>query len=195
VFFFLEIRPEWLDNAAGILPAHPDFEPRLLAGDLSTRLYRLHAEQTLGPEMIDSALWELVGCLNRDNSMTERRQPRWLSACVDLLRAQFAQPLTVLEIARALDVHPVHLSRAFRGRFGQTVGEYLHKLRVRAACHALGNPDQSLTDVAAAVGFDDHSHFCRVFRSLIGCSPGHFRRLATSVQGHHEGRSRNAAGG
>jgi AraC family transcriptional regulator len=195
VFFFVEVRPEWLDRAANLLPAHADYEPRLLEGDLSclaTRLYRLHAEETLGSEVVDGALWELVGCVTRDGHIAERRQPRWLSSCVDLLRAHFSRPLTILEIASAVDVHPVHLSREFRGRFGQTVGEYLHKLRIRAACDALGDPAQSLSDVAAAVGFADQSHFCRVFKSHIGCSPGRFRRLTARAQGL-EDSSRGAA--
>jgi len=184
VFFFIEVQPEWLDRAADLLPAHPDYEPRLLDGDLSclaTRLYRLHSEETLGSEVIDGALWELIGCVSRDGRLAERRQPRWLSSCVDLLRAHFSRPLTILEIASAVDVHPVHLSREFRCRFGQTVGEYLHKLRIRAACDALGDPDQPLSDVAAAVGFADQSHFCRVFKFHIGCSPSRFRRLAVSA--------------
>jgi AraC family transcriptional regulator len=183
VFFFVEIRPAWLAAATELLPADPDFEPRLLDGDLSclaTQLYRLHVEEMLGPESVDSALWELIGCLWRGRRLAERGQPRWLASCLELLRGEFARPLTVLEVASAVDVHPVHLSREFRRRFGQTMGEYLHKLRIQAACKALEDPDSPLSDIALAAGFADHSHFCRVFKSRIGCSPGRFRELVSS---------------
>ncbi len=184
VFFFVEIRPDWLADAADVLPSHPDLEPRFLDGDLSclaTHLYRLHVEETLGPESVDSALWELAGCLWRGRRLVERGQPRWLATCLDLLHGEFARPLTILEVASAVDIHPVHLSREFRRRFGETMGEYLHKVRVRAACEALEDPDRPLTEIALDAGFADHSHFCRVFKARIGCSPGRFRRLLRAV--------------
>jgi AraC family transcriptional regulator len=171
VSFFIEVQPAWIAAAADTLPSDPDPEPRLLDGDLAclaTQLYRLHVEGTLGPESVDSALWELAGCLWRGRRLAERRQPRWLASCLELLRAEFARPLTVLELATAVDVHPVHLSREFRRRFRQTIGEYVHKLRVQAACEALEDPERPLTDIALDAGFADHSHFCRVFKSRIG---------------------------
>jgi AraC family transcriptional regulator len=184
VFFFIEMRPAWLAAAADVLPADPDFEPRLLDGDLAcvaTRLYRRHVEGVLGPEMVDDALWELIGCLWRGRRVAERGQPRWLATCLELLRGEFGRPLTVLEVASAVDVHPVHLSREFRRRFGQSMGEYVHKLRIQAACKALEQPEWPLSDIALASGFADHSHFCRVFKSRIGCSPGRFRELLRSA--------------
>ncbi len=184
VFFFIEIRPSWLAAATDLLPAEPDFQPRLLDGDLSclaTRLYRLDIDGMLWPESVDGALWELIGSLWKGRRLAERGQPRWLASCLELLRAEFARPLTVLEVASAVDVHPVHLSREFRRRFGQTMGEYVHNLRVRAACKALEHSERPLSDIALSAGFADHSHFCRVFKSRIGCSPGRFRELLASA--------------
>ena len=60
------------------------------------------------------------------------------------------------------------------------MGEYLHNLRIQAACKALEHPEWPLSDIALASGFADHSHFCRVFKSRIGCSPGRFRALLGS---------------
>jgi AraC family transcriptional regulator len=184
VFFFIEIRPAWLASATDLLPADPDLEPRLLDGDLSclaTQLYRLHVEEMLGPESVDSALWELIGILWRGRRIVERGQPRWLATCLELLRGEFARPLTVLEVASAVDVHPVHLSREFRRHLRQPMGEYVHKLRIQAACKALEDPERPLSDIALSAGFADHSHFCRVFKSRIGCSPGRFRELLGSA--------------
>lgn len=183
VFFFIEVQQEWLHGAQALLPGDPDLEPRLLDGDLSclaARLFRLHGEEALETQIVDGVLWELVGCLWKGRHLAERGQPRWLTSCLELLRGEFARPLTVLEVASAVDVHPVHLSREFRRRFGQTMGEYLHKLRIQAACEALEHPERPLTEIALAAGFSDHSHFCRVFKARIGCSPGRFRQLLSS---------------
>src|SRR5262249_14284680 len=184
VFFFIELQPEWLRRAADLLPSDPDFEPRLLDGDLSclaARLYRLHGEGGLDTALVDGVLWELAGCLWRSRRVAEAGQPRWLASCLELLREEFSQPLTVLEVASAVNVHRVPLSREFRRRFRQTMGEYVHNLRIQAACEELENPERPLTEIALATGFADHSHFCRVFKSRIGCSPSRFRELLASA--------------
>ena len=35
--------------------------------------------------------------------------------------------------------------------------------------------DYSLTDIAVAVGFADQSYFCKIFRQIVGITPGRFR--------------------
>ena len=182
VFFSIELKPRWLDRALAHLPPHPEWGPRFVDGDhcaLSARLYALHSEASLDPETVDAALWELLGCLQRERRLREAGRPRWFDACIDLMRAEFGRPLTVLEVAAAVGVHPVHLSREFRRRVGLTLGEYLHKVRVRAACAELLDPDRPLAGIALATGFSDQSHFCRVFKSLVGCSPSRFRARVT----------------
>ena len=178
-FFTVEFPSEWL-QAAAALRSSAGLEPSLLEGDLAVsavKLYRQHLQGTLTGEGAESIIWELLECVIRGHRITDASKPRWLERCIDLLHAEFSRPLTVAGVAAAVDVHPVHLSREFRRRFGQTVGEYLHRLRVRSACAQMeaGRP---LGDIALAAGFYDQSHFSRVFKRLIGCAPGRFRRLA-----------------
>src|SRR5262249_7531702 len=72
--------------------------------------------------------------------------------------------------------HTVHLSGEFHRRFGESLGEYTNKVRVRRACALMVGDNESLAMVAAATGFTDQSHLCRVFKSLLGCTPSEFRR-------------------
>jgi len=183
-FFCIELTADWLADALETTSFRADFQPRFLQGDLSrlaARLYRLNAGRTLDAETIEPSLWELVGCLERDRRLDEKGRPPWLDRCIDMLRADYAEPLRVKSVAGAVGVHPVHLSREFRKRMGQTMGEYVHKLRVRAACAELEGSRLPLADIAAGAGFADQSHFCRVFKSLVGCSPGRFRESVSPI--------------
>ncbi len=183
LFFTIELKPDWLARTLETFALGSDFQPRFLEGDLSrlaARLYRLNAGKALDSEVVESALWELVGCVDRERRLDERGRPAWLDGCIDLLRAGFSNPLRVQQVAAAVGVHPVHLSREFRKRFGQTMGQYVHKLRVRAACEQLDEVERPLADIAFENGFSDQSHFCRVFKSLVGCSPGNFRETIVS---------------
>jgi AraC family transcriptional regulator len=173
-FLCLEIRPRPLDAVAmRLAPA-----PALLPGDvtlLMTRLWQALASGTMCDITLDSIAWELCGGVGDDRRVDERRRPRWLERCLELVEDAHRDTLTVAGVARDIAVHPVHLSREFRRRYGQTLGEYVHKLRVRSACARMGASDEPLAAIAASCGFADQSHFCRVFKALLGRSPSAFR--------------------
>jgi AraC family transcriptional regulator len=81
------------------------------------------------------------------------------------------------ELAADVSVHPVHLARAFRKRYLCSVGDYIRKLRIEAACHALLNSDTAIAEIALRSGFSDQSHLCRTLKQYTGMSPRHFRRV------------------
>ena len=54
---------------------------------------------------------------------------------------------------------------------GMSPHAYQRQARVRRAC-ALIRLGQPLADVAAAAGFADQAHLTRVFRRVVGVTPG-----------------------
>jgi AraC family transcriptional regulator len=101
-----------------------------------------------------------------------RVDPRWLEQARDLVHEGFASRIHLDVVARAVGVHPVHLAKRFRERFGCSLGEHVRWLRVQAAVRALAERERSLADVAAEVGFSDQSHMGRAFRRELGSTPG-----------------------
>jgi AraC family transcriptional regulator len=174
-FLCLEVRAAPLDDVHVRLRASPG----LLPGDVTLQLLRVYDAMiaaTLSPIVLDSAVWALCGDVSDARACIERGMPRWLARCLALVDQAYGEPLTVAAIARELGVHPVHLAREFRRRYGQTLGEYVQKVRIRAACaRMVDDRDEALSAVAASAGFADHSHFCRVFKQLIGRTPSQFR--------------------
>jgi AraC family transcriptional regulator len=103
------------------------------------------------------------------------RDLRSLQRAREYVHARFAENLTLARVARAAGVHPVYLGQIFRQEFGETLGEYLNRIRVRAAAAMLANSRLPLSAIALDFGFYDQSHFTRVFRQLTGATPGTFR--------------------
>jgi AraC family transcriptional regulator len=88
----------------------------------------------------------------------------------------FAAPCSYL-IARITDVHPAHLVRVFRKKFGCTIGEYVRRLRVEFACRQIRATDAPLSEIAAHAGFFDQSHLNKIFKNLFKLTPYEYRKI------------------
>jgi AraC family transcriptional regulator len=118
---------------------------------------------------------ELCGEVFRSRTTDLVRNSDWLNKVDGILRDRFCEPVTLAELAATVHVHPVHLARAFRKRFGVCVGEQIRKLRIEAACRELRHSRLPIADVAARTGFSDQSHLSRTLKRHTGMSPHEFR--------------------
>ena len=127
---------------------------------------------------IEALTLELIVELSRDSCLRpERKVPRWLTLAKEILHERSSESITLGDIARQVDIHPVHLAREFRRVYGCTLGEYLRGLRVQFACRELSSTNTPLVDIALGAGFSHQAHFSRVFKRHTGVTPTEFRSL------------------
>jgi AraC-like DNA-binding protein len=105
-------------------------------------------------------------------------QNRRLLRARDAMDRDFAKPLDVPGLARIAYMSPAHFSRQFRATFGETPHRYLQRRRIERACAMLRDTDDTVTDIALAVGFDSLGTFSRTFAQIIGRSPTQYRATA-----------------
>ena len=72
-------------------------------------------------------------------------------------------------------------SRKFRAAFGMTFRDYLLRVRIMEAGRML-TEGKSVTSVAYSVGFNDASHFTRMFKRVTGSLPSDFQLADTATQ-------------
>ena len=126
--------------------------------------------------MLEALTVELLVSLSRQPSHTKIGETqRWLDRARDILHDEFSETLRVEDIALEVGVHPSHLTKAFRRRFGQSIGEYVRQLRVARARHLLEVSDMSLGEIALETGFADQGHFSRTFKKYTGRTPMHYK--------------------
>lgn len=145
---------------------------------LARRIYREFQEpDAFSALAIDGLTLEILAAASRRQLAGCRDFPRWLEQTRDFLHANFADSFFVADVARLAGVHPVHLARVFRRRFGCTIGEYVRRLRVDFARREISATETPLSEIALAAGFSDQSHLNRTFKSVFGRTPAEQRKL------------------
>jgi AraC-like DNA-binding protein len=94
------------------------------------------------------------------------------------IRKNFTEKITLEEVAAEVSLSPTYFSRIFKEEAGQSFKSFLNNLRITEAKNMLRETDITLIEIASQVGFEDQSYFSRVFRNIVGVSPGRYRRTA-----------------
>ncbi len=94
----------------------------------------------------------------------------------EILEMEFADPPTLVALARQVGLNDYKLKRGFRELLGTTVFGYVRKLRMEKARLLLETSDMSVTQVALAVGYNSFSHFIAAFKRSVGILPSQYRR-------------------
>jgi len=103
----------------------------------------------------------------------------------DYLRSNWSTAVTLEALGDLSALSKFEFARRFRAAYGLPPHRYQMNLRVMQAKEQLLR-GRAISDVATATGFADQSHLGRVFKSILGITPG-----ALSHQiGHKLGRPR-----
>ena len=78
-------------------------------------------------------------------------------------------------IAEACHCSVSTLSHLFRRRVGVSIPVYITKLRIEHAKALLAEAQNSISDIALRVGFNDPAYFSRLFTRYAGMSPKNYR--------------------
>ena len=119
---------------------------------------------------------ELVACLLRHRAPPGHAPP-WLPRAEEFLRSAACRPVSLIDVAAEVGVHPVYCARAFRRFTGCTVSAYVHALRLIEAGRLVLDGRCSLAEAALRAGFADQAHFTRLCTRRLGFTPGRLQRL------------------
>lgn len=86
--------------------------------------------------------------------------------------------LSLNQISEHFHLTPQHFSAVFKELQGEKFVDYLIRIRMEKAKLLLETTSLSVQDVALAVGYVHSFSFIRVFKRVIGSTPGEFRRQA-----------------
>lgn len=105
-------------------------------------------------------------------------QIRRVIAYVDQHLADSIDTQALANLAR---LSKCHFTRAFRRSLQEPPHRYVMRRRIEHACALMLTSNAPLSHVAAECGLADQAHFSRLFRQLLGVSPGAWRRAQSGV--------------
>jgi len=158
---------QWLENSI-----------RFMVGDVNG--------SNAGSGLVLSKLSEVlfVETLRRYINALPTEQIGWLAGARDqvighalaLLHKDPAHSWTISDLARAVGLSRTRLAERFHHFLGQSPMAYLTHWRLKLGAEILQSTEESVAEVAAAVGYGSEAAFNRAFKREFDCPPAQFRR-------------------
>jgi AraC family transcriptional regulator len=98
-----------------------------------------------------------------------------LRRVLDFIASSLDTEISLSQLAAIAGLSPHYFSELFKQSTGRTPHNYVLMQRIERAKQALRDPRRSMLDVGLEAGFQNHSHFSRMFRRIEGTSPSRFR--------------------
>jgi AraC-like DNA-binding protein len=114
-----------------------------------------------------------ISCDLQEAKLTHPAYAR-LAGVDEFLRENLSRTIAMSELTAMTGLSLSQFERYCKRIFHLTPRQMLHKFRLERATALLGT-SESITNIAIACGYSDHSAFSRHFKSMTGISPSQFR--------------------
>ena len=176
--FHLEFEKKWLEKN-GISLKLWEGSQLIQNPQLHVLFGRLYHEFLVSDDYssisVEILVLQICECLSDLKEINTQKNPIWVDNLKELLHYD-SSPLSLNYLSNALNVHPVHISRAASKYLSMSLGEYIRLHKIKKAIPLLLDPSNSLTDITYQTGFSDQSHFNRVFKAYFKMAPNSYRK-------------------
>ncbi|MDF2613752.1 MAG: response regulator [Clostridia bacterium] len=103
----------------------------------------------------------------------------------EYIEKNYSEQISLSTLANQLYLNKTYLSRLFKVEAGETLVEYITRVRMKKAMELLKESSVKVLEVANLVGYDDYRHFGKVFKKYYNLTPSDVRNqvLANGLKG------------
>ena len=98
-----------------------------------------------------------------------------VNLCMRYIHNHYAEKVTLSAISEFCHLNPNYLSGLFKQYTGQTITDYLTKIRIETAAGFLLREDLPAGKIAELTGFRSECLFYKNFKAIIGMTPTAYR--------------------
>ncbi|MBQ9734856.1 MAG: helix-turn-helix transcriptional regulator, partial [Clostridia bacterium] len=98
----------------------------------------------------------------------------------EFLVSDVTKRYTIEELSAKYHINQTTLKTTFKTVFGQSIGGYMKEYRIKRAKELLCHSDNSIAEIAYAIGYENQSKFTVAFRNITGMLPRDYRKAHTT---------------
>lgn len=137
-------------------------------------IYKAHPDEEL-PFFLFSRFFRVISLSKICYIPNKHSDNRYIDYAISYINTNYAQNISVAEIAKELHISVSHLRSLFAKEFGYSPQEAIIKKRISTAKALLrqDNP-QSIQNIASICGYTDQGSFSKRFKKETGMSPSEY---------------------
>lgn len=112
----------------------------------------------------------------------DRTKPSVITEVQRFIDSHYSENLSLSSLAKRFYLSPSYLSALFSRSAGSTFSSYLEKVRMEKGALLLRTTHRNISEISAAVGYQNSRYFCRLFKEYYSCTPTEYRRRSMEEQ-------------
>lgn len=93
----------------------------------------------------------------------------------DFIEAHLAEDVSLQAIAEHVYLHPVYMAKVYKSVTGESVSDYVFRLRMNKAAFMLQSGNEKVYQIASKLGYRSTPYFIKVFRDHFNQTPQEYR--------------------
>jgi AraC family transcriptional regulator len=98
-----------------------------------------------------------------------------LNRVIEFIDANLDRPIALADLAETAGISSHYFSELFKRSVQLSPHQYVLRRRIDRARKLLGDPGVSVFEAAVRCGFNDQSHFTKIFHRIVGVTPTGYR--------------------
>jgi len=150
-------------------------------GVLLNQIDRSGLDPLLDPPLLQTAdkvrAWALdtLDSLRRELTESERDiKSRIVRQVRELVMAETGD-ISVKSVAERVYLHPVYLSKLFKSETGESLGDYIIRVKMERARYLLRHTNRKIYEITAELGYQNPQYFSKMFKKHFGVTPLEYR--------------------
>jgi two-component system response regulator YesN len=122
-------------------------------------------------DMQELVTTHLTSVLDMMNQKRNGKNKNTISQVMHVIDNGYHDKLTIQEIAKEVYLAPNYLCALFKQETGQTLNEYITKVRMEKAKELFKDKEKKINEICYAVGYNDPTYFTKIFKRYTGLNP------------------------
>ncbi len=103
-------------------------------------------------------------------------QEELISEIHEYLMEHLSERITIEELAKQFLINPTSLKKIFKQVYGTSIAAHMKEHRMEYAAQMLAEGQNSISEIAQAVGYESQSRFTTAFKGVYGMLPTVYRK-------------------